>query len=75
MSLYEAKSALEENVRKHLNPKAHPILWNQNAALLGICDALDRLRDSVDLLHNKLQPILKELVEDQHDWQRMTRGE
>jgi hypothetical protein len=75
MSIFSAKQALEDNLRKHLTSDKHPILWNQNAALMGICDSLERLEKDMELLHRKLQPILKELVEDQHDWQQWTRGE
>jgi hypothetical protein len=74
-SLLDARLALEENVRKHFKRETHPILWNQNVALLGICDCLERLERDVNLLHAKLQPILKELIADQHDWQSHTRGD
>jgi hypothetical protein len=75
MSLDQAKIGLTENVRKHLAKDKHPILWNQNAALLQICDSLERLERDVHLLHAKLQPLLKEVIEDQHAWQRKTRGD
>jgi hypothetical protein len=75
MSLDQAKNGLTENVRKHLAKDKNPILWNQNVALLQICDSLERLERDVALLHQKLQPALKAIVGDQHDWQQRTRGD
>jgi hypothetical protein len=75
MSIMDARLALTQNLQKHLNKDKHPILWNQNAALLAICDCLEKLERDVHLLHAKLQPLLKEVIEDQHDWQNRTRGD
>jgi hypothetical protein len=72
MSLYNAQMALRENARLFASDK-NQAAKNTNTALLGICDALERLKDDVALLHNKLQPILKELSDDQDDWQTAVR--
>jgi hypothetical protein len=72
VSLYDARSALEENLRL-LPPDKYRPAANTNKALLGICDALERLKEDVGLLHNKLQPILKELSDDQDEWHQMAR--
>jgi hypothetical protein len=73
MSLFDAQLALRENARLFASGK-YPAAKNTNTALQGICEALERLRDDVALLHNKLQPILKELSDDQDDWQSAVRG-
>jgi hypothetical protein len=74
MTLSEARRALQSNATL-INSEKHKVAWNTNSALLNMCDALDRLERDVALLHSKLQPILKELIEDQHDWQSHTRGD
>jgi hypothetical protein len=74
MSLYDAQVALRENARLFV-PDKYQAARNTNIALQGICDVLERLRDDVALLHNKLQPILKELSDDQNDWQSSVRGQ
>lgn len=71
--LDDAKVVLQRNATL-LNPKVHAIVWNTNAALLHMCDALQKIQRDVEFLHNKLQPILKELSDDQDDAHRLTRG-
>lgn len=73
VSIHEASRALQENVREHLRQDTHPILRNQNIALLGICHSLEKLTRDVEILHSKLQPILKSIIDDQHTVQDMTR--
>ncbi len=73
ISIYEATRALQENVRDHLKQDTHPILRNQNIALLGICHSLERLARDVEILHSKIQPVLKEIINDQHTTQDLTR--
>ncbi len=73
VSLIEAKRALQDNALKHLTPKSAPALHNLNIALLGICHSLDRLTLDLEFLHAKLQPVLKEIIEDQHHVQDQTR--
>jgi hypothetical protein len=73
VTLLDAKSALEENVRDHINSRTMPILRNQNIALIGICNCLERMERDLEYLHAKLQPVLKEILDDQQDWQQMTR--
>ena len=73
VSLFDARMALEENVLQHINSKTMPILKNQNVALIGICDCLERMSRDLDMLHSKLQPILKSLSDDQEDWQQRVR--
>lgn len=68
VSLFEAQNALQANIAI-FKPDTHPILRNQNIALLGICHSLGKLERSLDLLHNKLQPILREMSEDTIDVQ------
>jgi hypothetical protein len=72
IGLYEAKAALQENV-KSLKPDTHPILHNQNIALLGICHSLENLERDVALLHSKLQPVLKAIGDDEAEWREQVR--
>ena len=73
VNLFQAKQALQENSRL-ISADTHKVMWNLNVALLHICDALDRTRRDVELLHNKLQPIIKELSGEKEDVRRLTRG-
>lgn len=63
VSLFQAEKALEEN-RRLLGQETHKIAHNMNEALLHLCQALQRMNDDMELLHRKLQPILKDMEED-----------
>jgi hypothetical protein len=43
-------------------------------ALIGICDCLERIERDLEFLHAKLQPVLREILDDQQEWQHMVRG-
>ena len=63
----------DTNGRNCSRRETMPILKNQNVALIGICDCLERMSRDLDMLHSKLQPILKSLSDDQEDWQQRVR--
>ncbi|VTZ25762.1 hypothetical protein MPC4_90101 [Methylocella tundrae] len=70
----DVKKALEENLNL-LDPEKHKTARNMTVALIQllyfqgeILKAQTKIRDDVALLHNKLQPILKYLEEDNSDW-------
>lgn len=67
ITLYDAKKALEENLGL-LDPATHKTVHNLTIALMGIARGLERLQNDHELLHNKLQPILKYLEEENGDW-------
>ncbi len=71
MGKYSAENATLAQVRKELqetlnllDPVTHKAAHAMTFALAYIVEQIGRLRTDVDLLHNKLQPILKELEED-----------
>jgi hypothetical protein len=59
----EAKRALEENLTL-LDPERHKTAHNLTVALAYIVRQIGQIQKDVDLLHNKIQPILQELAED-----------
>ncbi|TAL77320.1 MAG: hypothetical protein EPN75_13255 [Beijerinckiaceae bacterium] len=67
ITLYQAKQALEENLNL-LSPATHKAVHNLTIALMGIARGLERLQNDHELLHNKIQPILKYLEEENNDW-------
>lgn len=71
----EARKALEENLNL-LDPEKHKAARNLTIALAYLFQSQNKLLEEVDLLHRKLQPILKHLEEDNSDWRSRTiRGE
>lgn len=66
ISRFQAQEALLKNVEL-LDPQKFPAMWNMNVALLYVVDTLDRVRDDVALLHNKIQPILKQISDEEAD--------
>lgn len=62
-----AVAAIEENLSL-LDPQAHKAARNLTIALGYILQQQARASSDMDLLHKKLQPILKFLEEDNHDW-------
>ena len=58
--------AIEENLAL-LDPLKHKTLHNLTIAIGALLHEHYLLKESVELLHNKLQPILKSLDED-NDW-------
>ena len=62
----DAVAAIEENLRL-LDPQKHKTLHNLTIAIAVILKGQSRLWNDMDLLHNKMQPILKHLEED-NDW-------
>lgn len=60
---WRAKEALIENAES-FDPEKHKGLYNITLALLHIVDSLDRVRSDVALLHNKLQPVLKQISDE-----------
>ncbi len=75
ISLADAEAALHENALHYLKPGAHPALWNLNVGLLGICQALRKINHDIDLLHNKIQPVLMQVADNQDDLRGALRGE
>lgn len=68
--LHDAEKALEENLSL-LDPAKHKSARLLTVALLGICGEIRSLKDDVGSLHNKLQPILKEMENERgfvRDW-------
>lgn len=74
ITLYDAKSALVDNLANHIKRDTHPILRNQNTALLGICHSLGKMERDLELLHSKLQPILRGMSEDALDTREGASG-
>jgi hypothetical protein len=72
VSIYLATQALQENLSL-LDPVKHKAARNMNLALLHICEGMERLSGDLNLLHEKLQPILKQIADDQEDVRKMTR--
>ncbi len=58
MSYYEAKEALNENSRLHLDVQTNPKEWNTNVALFNLTEALD---NDLSRIHALLREILHEL--------------
>lgn len=56
----KAEEALLDNAQK-LDPTTDSALWNLNVAMLYLVDGLARIQDDVNILHNKIQPILKQI--------------
>jgi len=63
----EAKRALEENLSL-LDPQKHKTAHNLTVALAYILQTQSKLANDIELLHRKLQPILKYLEEENADW-------
>jgi hypothetical protein len=66
VSLSEAETALRENLAL-LDPAKHKSVRNLNIALLGMLLEMKQVRDDVSLLHNKIQPVLAYIVEENDD--------
>ena len=66
VSLHQARKALEEN-RRLLDPEKHIVARNTNEALLHLLQGLERIQDDLSRLHNRLDPILKEISDDYDD--------
>lgn len=64
IKLYDALSSLRHQL-ENTDPAKFPQTWNLGLALLAVGEALSELRSDVALLHNKLQPVLRELQEAQ----------
>ena len=58
-----ARKALQENIDL-LDPVKYKALYNLNIALAYLLNSQSKLQTDLDLLHNKIQPILVELAED-----------
>ena len=58
MSYYEAKEALNENSRLHLNAKTNPKEWNTNVALFNLTEGLE---NDLSRIHALLREVLHEL--------------
>jgi hypothetical protein len=65
-------NALQENLGL-LDPVKHKSARNMTFALIYICEGIESLSRDVGFLHNKLQPILKEIADDQEFVHKMTR--
>jgi hypothetical protein len=65
-------NALQENLDL-LDPVKHKSARNMTFALIYICEGIERLSRDVALLHSKLQPILKEIADDQEFVRKTTR--
>jgi hypothetical protein len=65
-------NALQENLGL-LDPVKHKSARNMTFALIYICDGIESLSHDVGLLHAKLQPILKEIADDQEVVRQKTR--
>jgi hypothetical protein len=61
--LEDALKALRGNQRL-LDPAKNNVAYNLSTALLYLCREVGRIEGSVDSLHNKLQPILKNIADD-----------
>ena len=61
--LRQARDALLENA-KILDPAKDQAIWNLNVAALYLVQSIAQIRDDVNLLHNKLQPILKQIADE-----------
>lgn len=72
VSIFHAMKALQENLGL-LDPVKHKAARNMNLALIHICEGMERLSGDLTLLHEKLQPILKQIADDQEDVRKMTR--
>jgi len=70
----EAKRALEENLNL-LDPVQYKTLHNLTIALAYMVRQIGQLQKDVDLLHNKIQPILQELAEDSNWRDRLPKYE
>lgn len=67
VSYTEAARALHASLDL-LDPNTQNNIRNLVIGLLGTLQAVDRLQVDVGLLHQKLQPILKSLEEENADW-------
>jgi hypothetical protein len=72
ISAIQAMNALQENLGL-LDPVKHKSARNMTFALIYICDGIESLSRDVGLLHSKLQPILREIADDQESVHKMTR--
>ena len=72
VSIHLAMNALQENLSL-LDPVKHKAARNMNLALIHICEGMSQLSGDLGLLHAKLQPILKEIADDQEIVQKKTR--
>lgn len=64
ITLYEALAALRAQLEK-VGPEKAPQTWNLGQAIVAIGEAVQTLQHDVTLLHNKLQPVLRDLQDDQ----------
>ena len=69
-----ATHALTETIH-HLDPKEHSAARSMCIALVALCDSQKRVENDVELLHNKLQPILRSLSDDGDDWRTFSRDD
>lgn len=73
VSLSEALRILRDALEK-TDPAKAPQTWSLGLALLAVGEALSELKSDVALLHNKLQPVLRELQEVQAEVDEHRRG-
>ena len=71
--LSEAMRILRDALEK-TDPAKAPQTWSLGLALLAVGEALSELKSDVALLHNKLQPVLRELQEAQAEVDEHRRG-
>jgi hypothetical protein len=72
ITIHQAEAALQKNIA-NFKPDTHPILHNQNIALMGICHSLSKIERDLEILHSKLQPVLNLIIDDQQYWQDQVR--
>lgn len=70
-SFKKAAEALQENLAL-LDPEKHKAARNMTVALVHILNSIQTVKADVGMLHNKLQPILKYLEEENSDWRSRT---
>ncbi len=73
VTLYESLRILRDALEK-TDPAKAPQTWSLGLALLAVGEALSELKSDVALLHNKLQPVLRELQEVQAEVDEHRRG-
>ena len=61
MSIHEAKKAFIETAQQYIDADSDPVMWNLNAGLMNLCQAVEHLESMVRDLDEKISRVSQQI--------------